>query len=383
MQQTVSVEKTTLVFSASVIKALNVLKKGVNRSGYVPILHNIHIALRDGRLSLTTSDLELAVRYECEADYIGNDFATTVPMAALTDALKGAKSVQIEFDPTDFEKVTLHADGATRTLPTLPAEEYPALPEAFGEGTAVLRFDLAALAQSLGTVLKFASPEEARGALLMATFIEPNGGITATDGYTMRHQEIPVTNLSDDAKPVVAPQSLASALSVIRLDKGERVEATIYSNGKWAQVRAGSWTLAVRTVDGQYPAWRSACPSFDLANVPFVRIDRKIFLAAAKQALKTLAAHRTRLLRLEANGAICRIFAESDDSGRFETTLPCETSKTIDGTNFNAKYLCRVLESFEGEKVTLMIESPIACARIFGVTDDAQTDFALQMAVRQ
>ena len=97
---------------AALLKALAHVQSVVERRNTIPILANVMIAVRDGKLTLTATDMEIAVLEDVPASPVRNG-ATTAPAATLYEIVrKLPEGAEVELD---------HPGGGTPSLPCVLA----------------------------------------------------------------------------------------------------------------------------------------------------------------------------------------------------------------------------------------------------------------------
>ena len=72
---------------ATLLKALAHVQSVVERRNTIPILANVMIAVRDGKLTLTATDMEIAIVEDVAADSVRNG-ACTAPSSTLYEIVR-------------------------------------------------------------------------------------------------------------------------------------------------------------------------------------------------------------------------------------------------------------------------------------------------------
>ncbi len=97
----------------------------VERRQTLPVLANFMLVARDGRLTVTGTDMEVELISSVPAN-VSQDGEITVPARKFLDIVKALPDgANISFSVSD-EKATLSAGRSRFTLSTLPASEFPA-----------------------------------------------------------------------------------------------------------------------------------------------------------------------------------------------------------------------------------------------------------------
>jgi DNA polymerase-3 subunit beta len=93
----------------------------------VPVLAGLLLAADEGKLSLSGFDYEVSARVETEAD-IDEPGTVLVSGRLLADISRSLPNRPVEIS-TDGVRVIVVCGSSRFTLPTLPVDEYPALPQ--------------------------------------------------------------------------------------------------------------------------------------------------------------------------------------------------------------------------------------------------------------
>ena len=327
--------------------AVTTASKVVNVHTTVPILNNVLVAARSGRVSVRATDLELTLENSISAE-VQEEGTCTVPARLFSGYLANLPAAKLQMQGT-ASRATLKCERSNYEFFTLPAEEYPPLPE----GTSGGQFRVAAKAfrDAANAVTFAASSEEARGAVLMGTLLELEGGqatLVATDGYRLSRYRLEL------AEPLPAPLKLivpARGLSeVVRSASDGQIEATVIG-GQANQLifNTGDAKISARLVDGQYPNYQQVIPK---------EFDKKVVastaqLLAALRRAGVVAGDRASMVKLAMDGTSLVITASSDTAGNAYEEIDVERSGDPLTIAFNAKFLVEILNHIESETVTL------------------------------
>ncbi|MBS0562787.1 MAG: DNA polymerase III subunit beta, partial [Proteobacteria bacterium] len=173
---------------ATLLKALAHVQSVVERRNTIPILANVMIAVREGGLTLTATDMEIAIVEQVPASTSRNG-ACTAPAATLYEIVrKLPDDAMIELDhPGGDAQLALRAGRYSTSLVVLPTDDFPSMTA----GSLPYKFSLSA-AQLRGLIdrTRFAiSTEETRYYLngIYLHVAETEGGkalrAVATDGH--------------------------------------------------------------------------------------------------------------------------------------------------------------------------------------------------------
>ncbi|WP_406284539.1 DNA polymerase III subunit beta [Embleya sp. NBC_00896] len=254
----------------------------------VPVLAGLLLEAAEQRLTLSSFDYEVSARGGVEAE-VDEPGRVLVSGRLLADISKSLPNRPVEFS-TDGAKVTVVCGSARFTLPTLPVEDYPALPDMpTAAGSVPGDIFAAAVAQ-----VAIAAGRDDTLPMLTGVRVEIEGDtvtLAATDRYRLAVRQflwkpeadglssaialVPAKTLNDTAKSLTHGDSVQIALS------GDKIgEGMIGFEG------AGRRTTT-RLLEGEFPKYRALFPeqSETVATVetaPFVDAVKRVSLVAER-----------------------------------------------------------------------------------------------------
>src|SRR3989338_1557695 len=112
-------ERNALLASLSAVVGV------VERRHTLPILSNLLLEKKAGKLTLLATDLELQVSTQLDCAESGEDFAITIAARKLFDIVRALpEAAKVKLDTKDSQ-VVVSAGKSRFTLQTLPAADFP------------------------------------------------------------------------------------------------------------------------------------------------------------------------------------------------------------------------------------------------------------------
>ena len=113
---------------AALLKALNHVQSVVERRNTIPILSNVKIEGKGGKVSLNATDMDLDI-VEAVGAEVSAPGATTAPAHTLYEIVrKLPEGSQVELDVAGKEgQLTLRSGRSKFALPVLPVEDFPVM----------------------------------------------------------------------------------------------------------------------------------------------------------------------------------------------------------------------------------------------------------------
>jgi DNA polymerase-3 subunit beta len=308
----------------------------------VPVLAGVMLRVTDGRLQVSGFDYEVSsqVSIEVQADADGAALVSGRLLAEITKALPAK--------PVDIAAVGAHLElvcGSARfTLPTMPVEDYPTLPEMPSSAGTV---DAAAFAAAVAQVAIAAGRDETLP-MMTGVRIELNGSsmaMLATDRYRLAMRElewnpddseislnalVPAKTLNDTAK-ALGPIGGAVTLALAQGNAGEGMVG----------LAGGTRRTTSRLLDGaNYPPVRSLFPTSHNA-------EARISVAALVEVVRRVAlvAERTTpvLLSFSEDGLV--VEAGGTEEARASEAMEAAFTGEALTIGFNPQYLIDGLQN--------------------------------------
>ena len=336
---------------ATLLKALAHIQSVAEKRNTIPILANARIEVTRGKLTLTATDMEIAVVEEVVATSV-RDGATTAPAATLFEIVrKLPDGAEVELDlNTDNGQLRLRAGKYGTNLVTLPVEDFPAmtagqLPHRFKLGAKELR--------GLIDRTRFAiSTEETRYYLNGIYLHASTGGDTpmlravATDGHRLARVEMDVPEGASGMPGVIIPRKTVAELR--KLIDEESAEVDIGLSDTRIQFRAGSVTLTSKLIDGTFPEYERVIPK---DNDKVLRVGKTDFSNAVAR-VAAISSERSRPIKMSLSHDLLTLSAASPEQGTASEELDADRVKygsTPLEIGFQARYLSDITDQIGGQ----------------------------------
>ena len=116
----------------TLLKSLNFVQGIVEKKNTLPILSNVLLQLKEKKLSIVATDLDIIFYDQIDEVKIQTEGSTTTSAAILYDILRKIPSnSEIRFELKSENKLSLKSDNADFNLLCLPVDNFPNLNENF------------------------------------------------------------------------------------------------------------------------------------------------------------------------------------------------------------------------------------------------------------
>jgi DNA polymerase-3 subunit beta len=336
---------------ASLLKALAHVQSVVEKRNTIPILANVMLAVRDGKLTLTATDMEIAVVEEV-VSATSRDGACTAPAATLYEIVrKLPEGAEVELEHGGGEaQLALRSGRYATSLVVLPTEDFPSMTA----GTLPHRFALSALAlRGLIDRTRFAiSTEETRyylnGIYLHAADSEGTRVLraVATDGHRLARVEEPLPDGAGGMPGVIIPRKTVTELRKL-LEELSGDVAIALSDSR-IQFSLDGILLTSKLIDGTFPEYERVIPR---DNDKVLRVGKKDF-AEAVGRVAAISSERSRPVKLSLGRDLLVLSASSPEQGTATEELDAEHVKYDAGPleiGFQARYLNDITDQIAGD----------------------------------
>jgi|TARA_B100000029_G_scaffold514506_1_gene617613 DNA polymerase-3 subunit beta len=336
------------------LKALAHVQSVVERRNTIPILANVLLDANDGGLTLTATDMDLAITEKIEAD-VTQSGASTAPAHTFYDIVRklpDGSQVDLETD-AEAAQLILKAGRSRFSLSTLPTEDFPVL--SGGD----LPFTFSLLADELRAVIdrtRFAiSTEETRYYLngIYIHSVEAEGThflrAVATDGHRLARAE---TNLPEGAESmpgVIAPRK--AILEIRKLIDETKDSINVSLSDTRIRLEFDGIILSSKLIDGTFPDYERVIPT---ENDKILSVDSSIF-AAAVDRVSTISSEKSRSIKLGLSSGSLTLSATSNENGSANEELEVSYSDGDMEIGFNSRYLLDITSQIIGEEAQFIL----------------------------
>ena len=328
----------------SILSPLQAVIGVVERRQTMPILANVLLSAKGGRLAVTATDLEVELVATSEVDVQRNG-EITVPGRKLLDicrALPEGAEISLTLDA---EKMSVRSRKSRFTLSTLPASEFPTVDEINAQQS--LRVPQKEFRRLLEKTSFSMAQQDVRyylNGLLLETSAKSLRSV-ATDGHRLALCDV---ELSDGAKPgqqVIVPRKGVLELQRILGNEEQILEVAIGLNH--VRVQVGDIRFTSKLIDGRFPEYSRVIPNNPPRLVTAVRED----LRQALQRAAILSNEKYRGIRFAVKPNALTIQSHNPEQEEAEE----EVEVGYDGEDleigFNVNYLLDALAAVEGAEV--------------------------------
>lgn len=334
-------------------KALNNVSRIAIGRVTLPILNNVLIRVDNKKVSLVTTNLDMAV-----VDFLpvssSEDGVVTVPAKLLAEFVSNLpKGETIEISSEDT-KVTITAGKYSSTINGALADDFPELPEINEDSAVMYKIGVDEFKNSVGQVTIAASNDLTRPALTGVYFNTYDNilAIASTDGYRLAEKKL-IDKVESEVKAIVPATSLQEVLRSIN-DEVEEVEISF--NEDLVRFRFGEVEVISKLIDASFPDYQKLIPK-----------DNNIKVTLGRDELVRVTKLAALFARSVGGSIICEtkspnIFSVKSIANEFgENDSEIETKVEVEGrVNLNSRFLIDALNALEEKEIDFEFSDHIA-----------------------
>ncbi|MBT4949925.1 MAG: DNA polymerase III subunit beta [Actinobacteria bacterium] len=345
----------------------------------MPVLSGVMLIADRDSLTLSSFDYEVSARVQLNVDVIeiGKVLVSGRLLADITKALPAAPVVL----KLEGNRVLIECGRSSFTLPTLPVEDYPALPDM---PTTAGSVDGDVFSEAVAQVAIAAGKDDTIP-VLTGIRVEIDGShvtLAATDRYRLAVRTFPwsPTKTSIELNTLVPARILADAAK--SMGSAQAVELAIAPDGeKLIGFEAEGMRTTTRLLDGEFPKYRSLLPNESSTTAI---VDTTELVNAVKRV--ALVAERNTPIRMHfAHGEI-NMRAGSGDDAQANEVLEVDVDGDPIEIAFNPGYLLDGLHAIDAPKARFsftLATKPVVITGMTNNNNDTEADYRyLLMPVR-
>ena len=326
----------------------------VERRQTMPVLANVLLAARDGRLHITGTDLEVEL-VAASAVSVQQPGDITVPGRKLLDIFRSLPEKTNVTLSTEGERVSVRGGRSRFSLSSLPAAEFPLVEEINAQQVlSVAQGEFRRLIDKT----HFSMAQQDVRYYLNGLLLETDGKAlraVATDGHRLALCEMELSGKAKTTHQVIVPRKGVLELQRILGTEGT-IEVAVGTNHIRAQI--GDIRFTSKLIDGRFPEYARVIP----ANPPRpMEADREA-LRQALQRTAILSNEKYRGIRLTVRPDLLTLQAHNPEQEEAEDQVEVSYKGEEVEIGFNVNYLLDALSAIESDRVEVgLTDSNSSC----------------------
>ncbi|MBR7114983.1 MAG: DNA polymerase III subunit beta [Alistipes sp.] len=353
------------VSSSALLSLLATTGKVISNKSSLPILEYFLMELKDGQLTVTTSDLETTLIGSIAVDNIEQEGVIAAPAKLMLDSLKEFPEMPLSIDVNDttWEIKITWASGHL-SIPGASAVSYPAV-QSMGAESKNLTLDVDLLVSGINKTIFATADDELRPVMNGVYFDFSPEALTfvATDAHKL--VKFNAEHASDFSSSFILPKKPANLLKALLAKEEEPVEVTFDAKNVTFQLQ--NFKLVCRLIEGNYPNYNAVIPA---SNPNKVLIDRVEFVNGIKR-VAVCSNPSTNLIRMDiADNKVNLTAQDIDFSVSANETISCSYDGQPVTIGFKSTFLVEILSNIDTPTVVVELADSTRAGVFKPVSDD-------------
>ena len=348
------------------LKSLNFVQGVVEKKNTLPILSNVLLQLKDKKLSIVATDLDIIFYDEIHDVKIINDGSTTTSAAILYDILRKISSnSELNFELKTENKLSLKSDNSDFNLLCLPTDNFPTFADEL-EGQEILLNNSRFLKLLNKTKISISNDDTRHylnGIFLHLTEAHGRQFLTgvATDSHRLSSSSLEIDK--NDFNSLILPRKTVFQLSSLLSETSEKL--SVQTGGNKIKFSLGKINLISKVIDGKFPDYQKVIPK---ENKEVLVVDRNEFINSVER-VASVSLDRKEGVKLDLSKNKLKLSVNSTNSGDGNEVLAAEYGGEDLAIGFNSKYLLDIASEVEDKNLSLNLKNSTSPVLVLDSTD--------------
>jgi DNA polymerase-3 subunit beta len=348
-------------------KGMQTISPIASSKSTLPVLSNFLFETEDGKIKLSSTDLEIAAKCYIKGEIL-EEGGITIPAKRFADIIKELPSEnEIELKSDETNQLNINSGKSKFNLMGISKSEYPVIPDFPSENNFAVKRELFA---SMLKKTIFAVSKDAQRYVLNGVYFILEENIlkmVATDGRRLAYvatNEVQGINSQTKIKVIVPTKAIADMLRLLSSDiKAENIKIGITGNQVALEIE--DITFLSTLIEGVFPNYEQVIPKTCEIKV---KLNVKDTLAAVKQmsllTVDKVSSDRASAVKFYFNSNVLRISAATAGLGSGEVELEIDYKAEPTEINFNPSFVKEVLQNIDEESTIFEFKNSINPATI-------------------
>ena len=349
------------------LKSLNFVQGVVEKKNTLPILSNVLLQLKDNKLSIVATDLDIVFYNEISDVKIINEGSTTTSAAILYDILRKISSnSELNFDLKSENKLSLKSDSADFNLLCLPTDNFPSFSDEF-EGQEIV-LDKNRFLKLLNKTRISISNDDTRhylnGVFLHLTEAHGRNFLTgvATDSHRLSSSSLEIEN-SNDFSSLILPRKTVFQLCSLLSETSDSL--MMQSSENKIKFTLGKIRLISKVIDGKFPDYKQVVPA---TNDKILNVPSKEFINSIER-VTSVSLDRKEGVKLMIDKDNIQLSVNSANSGEGNEKIKADYNSESLNISFNSKYLIDIASEIENKNLKMNLKDSTSPVLIEDASD--------------
>jgi DNA polymerase III subunit beta len=315
----------------------------------MPILENFLFEIKDGLLTVSATDLEIALRSTLNVNADKN-LRMVIPARLLYDIIRSLPDTLIHFELEGNQKLKIKTENGIYILSYSSPEEFPAIPSVVKEKE--ISINGTDLKKAIDQTSFAMSKEDMRPAMTgtLLEFTKEGLKFVTTDGHRLV-KYVYKTVKTDAEDQYIVPERAISVLSKLLTDS----DVKIFFSKTNISFHIDDLEFTSRLIGEKYPAYSSVIPA---ENENQLKVNRDHLHSTIRRML-LFSASNSKQVKFSIGKNNLEVSAEDVDHGSNATeNIYCDYNGEPMDIGFNTAYVSEILSHVNSEELIFKLHSP-------------------------
>ena len=349
------------------LKSLNFVQGVVEKKNTLPILSNVLLQLKDKKLSIVATDLDIIFYDETTDVKIIKEGSTTTSAAILYDILRKISSnSELKFDLRGSNKLSLQSENSDFNLLCLPTDNFPTFEDNFNTEEIIL--DNKKFLKLINKTKISISNDDTRhylnGIYLHITDINGRNFLTgvATDSHRLSSSSVEISDI-EDFSPFILPRKTVFQIGTLLAESSEKLIMQAGENK--IKFKIGNIKLISKVIDGKFPDYRKVVPT---KNDKMLTVHSKDFISSIER-VTSVSLDRKEGVKLAISKDYIQLSVNSANSGEGNEKIKAGFNSESLNISFNSKYLIDIANEVEDKNLKMHLKDSVSPVLIEDISD--------------
>ena len=345
-----------IILKENLNNGLIIVSRVAGKNLTLPILNNILLTAEKNFLGLSSTDLELGIKY-WSLGKIEREGSLTVPAKALTSFINLLPEKKINLEVKN-QVLSIDCENNQTKIKGLDAQDYPIIPKIEGEN--YIELNILPFCEGISQVVDFTAPNQTRPELsgIYLNFQRDRVQLTATDSFRLAEKTLYFEEKTNKEQSFILPQKTARELINIFSEKRGKLKLYFSPNQvlfeyPMPETPHPQIQIISRLIEGDYPDYQGIIPKKYEVQVV---LSKNELLNQIKTA--SIFSGKGNEVRIKVNPKKeeVEILSQNPELGENRSVLPGKISDSSDKTKetetiFNYRFLVDGLSNIKSSKV--------------------------------
>ena len=339
----------------------------VEKKNTLPILSNVLLHLKEKKLSIVATDLDLIFQDEITDVKILKEGSTTTSAAVLYDILRKISSnSDLNFDLKSENKLSLKSENSDFNLLCLPTDNFPTFSDEFDGKEINLNSErfLKLLNKTRIAISNDDTRHYLNGIFFHLTEDHGRNFLTgvATDSHRLSSSSLEVENLTDFNTLILPKKTVFQLCNLLTDSKDQLLMQTSENKIKFS---LGNMKLISKVIDGKFPDYKKVVPT---NNEKVLLVQTKDFINSIER-VTSVSIDRKEGVKLNINKKNIQLSVNSANSGEGNEIIDANFNADNVNISFNSKYLIEVASEVEDKNLKINLKDSVSPVLIEDASD--------------